>query len=93
MRYLGIKCLNPDAAKANVEDDKIIWAAHAARYSHVVGKYLNKSLKKIQYGLQMSANRRVARELAHLGFHQQKEYNQILDQLNDKTNAEYHSRY
>ena len=36
----------------------------------VVGKYLNKSLKKIQYGLQMSANRRVARELAYLGFHQ-----------------------
>ena len=59
----------------------------------VVGKYLSKSLKKIQYGLQMSANRRVARELAHLGFHHQKEYNQILDQLNDKTNAEYHSRY
>ena len=59
----------------------------------VVGKYLSKSLKKIQYGLQMSANRRVARELAHLGFHQQKEYNQILDQLNDKTNAEYQSRY
>ena len=59
----------------------------------VIGKYLNKSLKKIQYGLQMSANRRVARELAHLGFHQQKEYNQILQQLNDKTNEEYHSRY
>ena len=59
----------------------------------VVGKTFKKSLKKIQYGLQMSANRRVARELANLGFHQQKEYNQILDQLNDKTNAEYHSRY
>ena len=59
----------------------------------VVGKTFKKSLKKIQYWLQMSANRRVARELAHLGFHQQKEYNQILDQLNDKTNAEYHSRY
>ena len=59
----------------------------------VIGKTFKKSLKKIQYGLQMSANRRVARELAHLGFHQQKEYNQILDQLNDKTNAEYHSRY
>ena len=59
----------------------------------VVGKTFKKSLNKIQYGLQMSANRRVARELAHLGFHQQKEYNQILDQLNDKTNAEYHSRY
>ena len=27
----------------------------------------------------MSANRRVARELAYLGFHQQKEYNQMLD--------------
>ena len=59
----------------------------------IVGKYFSKSLKKIQYGLQMSANRRVARELAHLGFHQQKEYNQILQQLNDKTNEEYHSRY
>jgi len=59
----------------------------------VVSKYLGKTLKKMQYGLQMSANRRVARELAHLGFHQQKEYNQILDQLNDKTNEEYHSRY
>ena len=59
----------------------------------VVGKTFKKSLKKIQYGLQMSANRRVARELAHLGFHQQKEYNQILQQLNDKTNEEYHSRY
>jgi len=59
----------------------------------VVSKYLGKTFKKMQYGLQMSANRRVARELAHLGFHQQKEYNQILDQLNDKTNEEYHSRY
>ena len=59
----------------------------------VIGKYFSKTFKKIQYGLQMSANRRVARELAYLGFHQQKEYNQILDQLNDKTNAEYHSRY
>ena len=58
----------------------------------VIGKYLNKSLKKIQYGLQMSANRRVARELTHLGFHQQKEYNQILDQLNDQTNSEYNKK-
>ena len=59
----------------------------------VVGKYLNKSLKKIQYGLQMSANRRVARELAYLGFHQQKEYNQILQQLNDKTINEYYEKH
>ena len=52
-----------------------------------------KTLKKMQYGLQMSANRRVARELAHLGFHQQKEYNQILQQLNDKTINEYYKKY
>ena len=58
-----------------------------------VGNYLNKTLKKMQYGLQMSANRRVARELAHLGFHQQKEYNQILQQLNDKTINEYHEKH
>ena len=59
----------------------------------VVGNYLNKTLKTMQYGLQMSANRRVARELAHLGFHQQKEYNQILQQLNDKTINEYHEKH
>ena len=59
----------------------------------IVGKFLNKTLKKMQYGLQMSANRRVARELAHLGFHQQKEYNQILQQLNDNTINEYYKKY
>ena len=59
----------------------------------VVSKYLGKTLKKMQYGLQMSANRRVARELAHLGFHQQKEYNQILQQLNDKTINEYYEKH
>ena len=37
----------------------------------IIGKAFKKSLKKMQYGLQMSANRRVARELAYLGFHQQ----------------------
>ena len=59
----------------------------------VVSKYLGKTLKKMQYGLQMSANRRVARELAHLGFHQQKEYSQILQQLNDKTINEYYEKH
>ena len=59
----------------------------------VVGNYLNKTLKKMQYGLQMSANRRVARELAHLGFHQQKEYSQILQQLNDKAINEYYEKH
>ena len=47
----------------------------------------------MQYGLQMSANRRVARELAHLGFHQHKEYSQILQQLNDKTINEYYEKH
>ena len=42
MRYLGINCLNHDAAMAIVEDDKIIWAAHAERYSQVKNdKFLN----------------------------------------------------
>ena len=43
--------------------------------------------------MQMNANRRVARELIHLGFHQQKEYNQILQRMNDKTIDEYHGKY
>ena len=59
----------------------------------VVGNYLSKTLKKMQYGLQMSANRRVARELAHLGFHQHKEYSRILQQLNDKTINEYYEKH
>ena len=66
---------------------------HTCHVCGIVGKYFNKTLKKMQYGLQMSANRRVARELAHLGFHQQKEYNQILQQLNDKTINEYHEKH
>ena len=42
MRYLGINCLNHDAAMAIVEDDKIIWAAHAERYSQIKNdKFLN----------------------------------------------------
>jgi hypothetical protein len=43
--------------------------------------------------MQMSANRRVARELVHLGFHQQKEMNQILQRMNDRTIDEYHGKY
>jgi len=42
MRYLGINCLNHDAAMAIVEDDKIIWAAHSERYSQIKNdKFLN----------------------------------------------------
>ncbi len=35
MKYLGINCLNHDAAMAVVEDKKILWAAHAERYSKI----------------------------------------------------------
>ena len=59
----------------------------------VIGKYFSKTFKKIQYGLQMSANRRVARELVHLGFHHQKEMSQILQRMNDQAINEYYKRY
>ena len=42
--------------------------------------------------MQMSANQRVARELIHLGFHQQKEMSQILQRMNDKTIEEYNGK-
>ena len=42
MRYLGINCLNHDAAMAVVEDDNILWAAHSERYSKIKNdQYLN----------------------------------------------------
>tara|TARA_R100001509_G_C4729991_1_gene169525 strand:+ start:396 stop:521 length:126 start_codon:yes stop_codon:yes gene_type:complete len=41
----------------------------------------------------MAANRKVAADLVHLGFHQQKEYDQILQRMNDHTINEYHKRY
>ena len=59
----------------------------------VIAKGLKQLVRKIAYGMQMSANQRVARELVHLGFNQQKEMAQILQRMNDKTNEEYHGRY
>ena len=35
MRYLGINCLNHDAAMAVVDNNKILWAAHSERYSKI----------------------------------------------------------
>ena len=58
-----------------------------------VANFFKGAFKSIKYGMQMSANRRVARELVHLGFHQQKEMNQILQRMNDKTIDEYHGKY
>ena len=67
--------------------------AYACSFCDAVASFFKTTLKKIKFGMQMSANRRVARELVHLGFHQQKEMNQILQRMNDKTNEEYYSRY
>jgi len=41
---------------------------------------------------QMSANRQVARDLVSLGFYQQKEYNQILREMNTRTADEYQGK-
>ncbi len=58
-----------------------------------VGLYLKKLLARMQYARQMQANRRVAQDLMNLGFNDGKEMRHILTAMNDKTNAEYHSRY
>ena len=67
--------------------------AYACSFCDAVASFFKTTLKKITFGMQMSANRRVARELVHLGFHQQKEMNQILQRMNDKTIDEYHGKY
>ena len=68
-------------------------SAYACRFCDAVASFFKTTLKKIKFGMQMSANRRVARELVHLGFNQQKEMNQILQRMNDKTIEEYHGKY
>ena len=50
-------------------------------------------LKNWQFARQMSANRIVAEQLIHLGHHNQKEYNQILQKMNDNTINEYYEKY
>jgi hypothetical protein len=67
--------------------------AYACSFCDAVASFFKKSLRKIQFGMQMSANQKVARELCSLGFHQQKEFNQILQKMNDATIDEYHSKY
>ena len=68
-------------------------SAYACRFCDAVASFFKTTFKKIKFGMQMNANRRVARELIHLGFHQQKEYNQILQRMNDKTINEYHGKH
>ena len=68
-------------------------SAYACRFCDAVASFFKRTIRKISFGMQMSANQKVARELCSLGFHQQKEFNQILKRLNDKTIDEYHGKY
>tara|TARA_B110000444_G_scaffold91391_1_gene86333 strand:+ start:814 stop:1044 length:231 start_codon:yes stop_codon:yes gene_type:complete len=63
------------------------------RVCDAVAAWSKRALHRIQYNRQMAANRRVAADLIHLGFHNQKEYNQILTNMNDKTINEYHTKF
>ena len=67
--------------------------ASVCSFCDAVASFFKKVYKNIKFGMQMNANRRVARELIHLGFHQQKEFNQILQRMNDKTINEYHGKH
>ena len=58
-----------------------------------VGLFFKNALRKYQFGRQMEANRRVAQDLIGLGFHHQKEYQQILTKMNDQTINEDHGKY
>ena len=64
-------------------------SAHVCNFCDAIASFFKQTLKKLQYARQMEANRRVASDLVHLGFHNQKEYNYILMKMNDKTNEEY----
>ena len=68
-------------------------SAHVCSFCDAVASSFKKVYKKVVFGMQMSANQRVAKELVHLGFHQQKEFSQILQRMNDKTIEEYHGKY
>ena len=67
-------------------------SAYACRFCDAVASSFKKEYKSIVFGMQMSANQRVARELVHLGFHQQKEYNQILQKMNDAALEEHYGK-
>ena len=54
-----------------------------------VGSFFRRTVKNYQFARQMAANRQVARDLIGLGFHNQKEYEQIVQRMNDKTIEEY----
>ena len=64
-------------------------SAYVCNFCEAVATFFKKTLKNWQHARQMEANRRVAADLIHLGFHNQKEYNYILMKMNDKANEEY----
>ena len=67
-------------------------SAYACRFCDAVASFFKSTIKRIRFGLQMSANRKVAQELCSLGFHQQKEFNQILQRMNDQAIEEYYGK-
>ena len=67
-------------------------SAYACRFCDPVASFFKSTFKRIRFGLQMSANRKVAQELCSLGFHQQKEFNQILQRMNDQAVEEYYGK-
>ena len=66
--------------------------AYACSFCDAVASFFRTTFKKITFGMQMTANQRVARELVHLGFHQQKEFNQILSRMNEQAHKEYNKK-
>ena len=67
--------------------------ASVCSFCDAVASKFKSVLKKWQFARQMSANRIVAQQLIHLGHHNQKEYNHILQRMNDNTINEYHGKY
>jgi hypothetical protein len=67
-------------------------SAYACRFCDAVASFFKSTFRKIRFGLQLSANRKVAQELCSLGFHQQKEFNQILQRMNDQAVEEYYGK-
>ena len=67
--------------------------ASVCSFCDAVASKFKSILKNWQFARQMSANRIVAEQLIHLGHHNQKEYSQILQRMNDNTINEYHGKY
>ena len=67
--------------------------ASVCSFCDAVASKFKSIIKNWQFARQMSANRIVAQQLIHLGHHNQKEYNQILQRMNDATVNEYHEKY